>query len=782
MNKYKRVLTCILSLILIFNFTTIDIRAIENEEINRSSNGVGDINIISQTSITVERAQEWAKSKNATEAFIALAPLYEKYAKKRGGVNWAVAYVQAAKETGYGRFGGVLDESFHNPCGLKNPAGGGDYDPDAHKRFDNWDQGVMAHLDHLALYAGAQGYPKIQYIDKWKGELVGDETYDPRHIGWYSTLHGKSPTVNSLGGAWAPSETYGVEIFRLYCDLTNTKYLDAKSNLESIKDGQVIDPQNLNIVGWGLHAFGIKQVRVSIDGIYLEDANIGISRNDVYNLYPEYFNSSKAGFENTYDISNFGEGQKKLKVQIIANDNSIQTIERAIVIGKETLEARSSLDLPKVNQSISNGELQVAGWALHDSGIKEVKVSIDGKYIGSTNIGITRNDVNNAYPGYPNGDKSGFDGKFDISNLSNGDKKVKVEIVANDNSVQTYERTIKVNKVVLEARSWLDTPAYANVITDKSFNVEGWALHSSGIKEVKVYLDGTFISNAVTGISRLDVNSAYPGYPNGDKSGFKATIDTSLITAGNKKLVVKIIANDNSIQEIEREIVIRKKTLVVIDPGHENTGGDPGAIATHNGVKYIEADLNLQIAVKLKAELEKKGIDVYMTRYDGSGLISTDSSESLRKRVSVANEMNADFFVSIHHNSFTSSSANGFEVYYSTGTPISVNSIRETNITEDGRDLTLERTAYSLRSNSDKVTVSKNIATKISSEASSKLDMYNRGAKDSNLYVCKNTNMPSILIENGFLTNPTEAAKVSTSEHQQKLAEIIANNINNIFN
>ena len=157
MNKYKRVLTCILSLILIFNFTTIDIRAIENEEINRSSNGVGDINIISQTSITVERAQEWAKSKNATEAFIALAPLYEKYAKKRGGVNWAVAYVQAAKETGYGRFSGVLDESFHNPCGLKNPAGGGDYDPDSHKRFDNWDQGVMAHLDHLALYAGAQG-------------------------------------------------------------------------------------------------------------------------------------------------------------------------------------------------------------------------------------------------------------------------------------------------------------------------------------------------------------------------------------------------------------------------------------------------------------------------------------------------------------------------------------------------------------------------------------------------------------------------------------------------
>ena len=116
---------------------------------------------------------------------------------------------------------------------------------------------------------------------------------------------------------------------------------------------------------------------------------------------------------------------KKVKVEIVANDNSVQTYERTIKVNKVVLEARSSLDLPKVNQSISNGELQVAGWSLHDSGIKEVKVSIDGKYIGSTNIEITRNDVNNAYPGYPNGDKSGFDGKFDISNLSNGDKKVK---------------------------------------------------------------------------------------------------------------------------------------------------------------------------------------------------------------------------------------------------------------------------------------------------------------------------------------------------------------------
>lgn len=73
------------------------------------------------------------------------------------------------KETGYGKFGGVLDESYHNPCGMKTSSGGGDYDPNAHQKFNSWDEGVQAHLDHLALYAGADGYPK-------------SDTFDPRHF------------------------------------------------------------------------------------------------------------------------------------------------------------------------------------------------------------------------------------------------------------------------------------------------------------------------------------------------------------------------------------------------------------------------------------------------------------------------------------------------------------------------------------------------------------------------------------------------------------------------
>ncbi|WP_298042872.1 N-acetylmuramoyl-L-alanine amidase, partial [uncultured Clostridium sp.] len=276
-------------------------------------------------------------------------------------------------------------------------------------------------------------------------------------------------------------------------------------------------------------------------------------------------------------------------------------------------------------------------------------------------------------------------------------------------------------------------------------------------------------------------NKVYPGYSSGNNPGFDGTINLGGMPTGTKNLTIKITANDGTVQNIERSFNYRKTKLVVIDPGHEIESVDKGAVATHNGISYIEGNLNLQIAVKLKAELEAKGIQVYMTR-EGSKVIDNDSSESLRKRVNVANEMNADLFVSIHHNSFTNPSANGFEVYYSTGTPITKTFISDRMITKDGRDLTLETSAYSSRSNTEKVVVSKELAIEITNESSATLDLYNRGAKDSNFYVCKNTKMPSILIENGFLTNQTEAEKVSTSRHQQRLAEITAKRIIEVLN
>ena len=880
--KYVARVLCILFIVNLF------ITDLKPFATSYSSNGaIGNVDIISDVDVSVESVEAWARSKNATETFVSLAKIYKQYGQARGGVNWVLAYVQAAKETGYGRFGGVLDESYHNPCGLKIPSGGDDYDPNAHKRFDNWEQGVIAHLDHLALYAGANGYPKTGYVESWKDEgLAANETYDPRHIGWFGTtsgILGKATNAIDLGAKWAPSSSYGVELFRLYCDAVKANYLEAKSNLESPANGTVISDGKLNIKGWALHAFGIKEIKVYLEGELVGTLNTGINRSDVNEVYPGYYNGNNSGFEGNIDISRFGEGKKSVEIVIISTNNETQSIIRNIIVGNK-LPKLSNLEEPNTNETAINNTVKIKGWALDSSGIKEVRAYIDGKDLGTIEYGISRIDVDNVYPGYINGRNSGFEGIVNVSGVATGNKTLVVKVTANDGTVQTFERSINIPKLQsignleepntnetainntvkikgwaldssgikevrayidgkdlgtieygisridvdnvypgyingrnsgfegivnvsgvatgnktlivkvtandgsvlsferninipdLQSRNCLDDPISNEVIGDNILKIRGWALDSSGIKEVRVYIDDKDFGAIEYGVLRADVNRVYPGYSSGDYAGFEGSINLALMSSGSKKLTIKITANNGSVQTIERLFRYKKNKLVVIDPGHENPGGDPGASATHNGITYIESNLNLQIAVRLKAQLEAKGIEVYMTRYEGSGLISTDSTESLRKRVSVANEMNADFFVSIHHNSFTSESANGFEVYYSTGTPITT-TIAKSSITEDGRDLTLERSSYRSRSNTEKVQISKSVATQITNGVSSKLNMYNRGAKDSNLYVCKNTLMPSILVENGFLTNPTEAAKVSTASHQQKLAEIIAEKV-----
>lgn len=177
----------------------------------------------------------------------------------------------------------------------------------------------------------------------------------------------------------------------------------------------------------------------------------------------------------------------------------------------------------------------------------------------------------------------------------------------------------------------------------------------------------------------------------------------------------------------------QKPPVVIIDPGHG--GWEPGA---ENG-SYQEKDVNLSISLEVEKVLKDKNIDYYMIRND-------DSYYSLEDRVKIANEKSCKLFVSIHSNSFKDSSQSGILTLYNPYSP-----------------------------------TGKKFAEIMQSKIS---DM---GMKDRkimprpNLYVLRYTNMPSLLLEVGFISNKKDLKLMTDSSFQQKCARQIVLGIEEIL-
>jgi N-acetylmuramoyl-L-alanine amidase len=173
---------------------------------------------------------------------------------------------------------------------------------------------------------------------------------------------------------------------------------------------------------------------------------------------------------------------------------------------------------------------------------------------------------------------------------------------------------------------------------------------------------------------------------------------------------------------------VRSSTVVVLDPGHG--GFDRGGIP---GQRVNEKTMNLDVALRVRAILAANGYRVVMTR-------STDVFIPLGTRVAIANAYSNAIFVCIHFNSATRRGANGIETYF-----------------------------YSSESLSLASAIHYNVAGMAPSA--------NRGVRRRGYYVLRRTRIPAVLVECGFLTNPTEAQYAQSAAYQQRLAEAIARGI-----
>lgn len=181
-----------------------------------------------------------------------------------------------------------------------------------------------------------------------------------------------------------------------------------------------------------------------------------------------------------------------------------------------------------------------------------------------------------------------------------------------------------------------------------------------------------------------------------------------------------------------------QEKIVVLDAGHGDF--DPGAC----GKTLQEKDVNLAITLRVGELLEQKGIKVVYTRED-------DTFIRLEERSHMANQLNASLFVSIHNNASEQSSISGTETYFYA--PAS------------NPDLFAQRGERN------------RLATAIQTELVSQLLRIDRGVKESNLSVLRNTLMPSALVEVAFISNPTEEALMQSQDFINRAALGIANGI-----
>jgi N-acetylmuramoyl-L-alanine amidase len=205
---------------------------------------------------------------------------------------------------------------------------------------------------------------------------------------------------------------------------------------------------------------------------------------------------------------------------------------------------------------------------------------------------------------------------------------------------------------------------------------------------------------------------------------------------------------------------------IVIDAGHG--GHDTGTIGP-NGL--LEKDLVLDVAKRLGRLLETRlGAEVIYTRQD-------DTFVPLETRTAIANQEQADLFISIHANSSRDADARGVETYYlnftSSAEALEVaareNAVSEKSIHEL-QDL-VKKIALK-----EKIEESREFATDVQESLYGGLSLRhagvrNRGVKKAPFIVLIGANMPSILAEISFVSNPTDERKLETAEHRQRIAE-----------
>jgi N-acetylmuramoyl-L-alanine amidase len=252
------------------------------------------------------------------------------------------------------------------------------------------------------------------------------------------------------------------------------------------------------------------------------------------------------------------------------------------------------------------------------------------------------------------------------------------------------------------------------------------------------------------------------------------------------KLIIKVIEDSfrskTSKRNINKKVSLMRsnhKKIIVIDAGHG--GKDPGARGPR---KRYEKVTVLNVAKRLEKILKSRGYIVYMTR-------KSDRYKTLKYRTRYANQKHADIFISIHANAVPKRKRNkiyGIETYYLS--PARSERAKRVAAKENKADISSmsysSKNVFLMTQNRAKITASNKLALDVQNNLLHKLKIKYKYIKDNGVrkgpfWILVGAQMPSILVEVGYISHPRESQRLYNSKYQQSLAIGIANGVDSYF-
>ncbi|MBW2108136.1 MAG: N-acetylmuramoyl-L-alanine amidase [Deltaproteobacteria bacterium] len=255
------------------------------------------------------------------------------------------------------------------------------------------------------------------------------------------------------------------------------------------------------------------------------------------------------------------------------------------------------------------------------------------------------------------------------------------------------------------------------------------------------------------------------------KNPFRVVLDVNGVRKRTKRKTVKKPVVPKPGQDIPKGALAKQLALgvkrVVIDPGHG--GKDPGALGYYKSIleKNVTLEVSRRLARKIREEL---GIEAILTR-------NRDRFLSLEERTALANTKNADLFLSIHANASKNHRCRGVETYFlnlATDNDAIMVAARE-NATSAKNISDLETILNDLMKNA-KISESSRLAADVQRGVTRHLRkrfkyIRDNGVKQAPFYVLLGAEMPCVLIEIAFISNPSECRRLNTAVYQETLVE-----------